>query len=129
MLHLLISLSYLYRSDIKSSWSSNPQIMTTTTANHHSFGRRVSQEIVEAGDRAISPTAASDDSKDVLPLLPDWVSDKKNSWGELLDIPEWKLDDDAYRSKHGWKVSAVSEGYGIGAWVFLLKKCFFQQDE
>lgn len=36
--------------------------------------------------------------------LPDWVAALSPSWGEPLDVGEWKHDGGLYRQKHGWMV-------------------------
>ena len=36
--------------------------------------------------------------------LPNWVNERRPTWGEKLAVPEWEQDDGTYRSKHGWKV-------------------------
>jgi acyl-coenzyme A thioesterase PaaI-like protein len=34
--------------------------------------------------------------------LPDWVHERRESWGDELVVPEWEHDDGTYRTKHGW---------------------------
>jgi acyl-coenzyme A thioesterase PaaI-like protein len=35
--------------------------------------------------------------------LPDWVEERRATWGEELQVLEWQDDDGTYRNKNGWR--------------------------
>jgi hypothetical protein len=58
-------------------------------------------EVVADNDSRHSATANSINSSH----LPDWVQEGQEllSWGEELEVMEWKDDDGTYRKKHDWQ--------------------------
>jgi hypothetical protein len=54
---------------------------------------------VEDADEQQQPVESSTEN-----TLPGWIAASRSSWGELVLLPEWNVEDDGYRSKHGWKV-------------------------
>lgn len=57
----------------------------------------VVDSVIDVDDRDEHP-------EDVENALPAWIEENRALWGEPVLLPEWDIDNESYRSKHGWKV-------------------------